>query len=201
MVLALHDIYCHILLPKWKKDLVWIPTHYMITKKTGLLPCHVMNSRWYCWFSTCVQIWWTHKMSLSTQCHWLIFRLVASFKRCSRNTFKLSWMWWENGTCFCERVPKWRRVAYLLKPYNQIHSKKTFNDMTKASKLKGISRESFKSHTNPEIIFRWALALSNVCEDVNIENILAHLVGPIPSLFHEDGTMGKTCKSDLMHLF
>lgn len=56
--------------------------------------------------------------------------------------------------------------------------------------------------TYSSIIFRRALALSNVREDINIENILAHLVGSIPlSLFHEDGTMRKTCKSDFMHLF
>lgn len=47
-----------------------------------------------------------------------------------------------------------------------------------------------------------SLSLSNVREDVNIENILAQPVSPIPlSLFHEDGTMRKTCKSDLLHFF
>lgn len=51
-------------------------------------------------------------------------------------------------------------------------------------------------------IFCRALSLSNVREDVNIKNIFAHPISPIPlSLFYEDSTMRKTCKSDLMHFF
>jgi hypothetical protein len=42
---------------------------------------------------------------------------------------------------------------------------------------------------NPEIVFRRALVLANNRDDVTIDNILSHPVGPIPvSMFHEDGT-------------
>ena len=35
-----------------------------------------------------------------------------------------------------------------------------------------------------------------------IDNILSHPEGPIPvSMFHEDGTMRKSCKSDLVKQF
>lgn len=79
---------------------------------------------------------------------------------------------------------------------------KSFADMAKASKPKDISGKSLKSHFNPKIIFRRALTLLNVREDVNIENTLAHPVVLIPlSLFHENGTMRKIYESDLMHLF
>lgn len=77
---------------------------------------------------------------------------------------------------------------------------KSFDDMTKASKPKSISGKSLQSHFNPNIIFRRALTLLNVREDVNIEN--THPVGLIPlSLFHENGTMRKIYESDLMHSF
>jgi hypothetical protein len=47
-----------------------------------------------------------------------------------------------------------------------------------------------KGHINPEIVFRRALVLANSRDDVTIDNILSHPVGPIPmSMFHEDGTM------------
>jgi hypothetical protein len=39
-------------------------------------------------------------------------------------------------------------------------------------------------------------------DDVTIDNILSHPVGPIPvSMFHEDGTMRTSCKSDLVKQF
>jgi hypothetical protein len=41
--------------------------------------------------------------------------------------------------------------------------------------------------------------LTNSRDDVMIDNILSHPVGPIPvSMFHENGTMRKYCKSDLV---
>lgn len=76
-----------------------------------------------------------------------------------------------------------------------------FNDMIKVLKLKGIFGELFKLYINLEIIFCWVLVFFNVCEDVNIENILVYLVGLIFLLFYEDGIMGKICKLDLMYLF
>ena len=42
--------------------------------------------------------------------------------------------------------------------------------------------------------------MANCRDDVTVEKVLSFPVGPIPtSLFHEDGTMRKTCKSDLAH--
>jgi hypothetical protein len=56
--------------------------------------------------------------------------------------------------------------------------------------------EIITGHINPEIVFRRALVLANSRDDVMIDNILSHPVGPIPvSMFHEDGTMRKSCKS------
>jgi hypothetical protein len=46
---------------------------------------------------------------------------------------------------------------------------------------------------NPEIVFRRALVLANSRDDVTIDNLLSHPVGPIPvSMFHEDGTREST---------
>lgn len=78
---------------------------------------------------------------------------------------------------------------------------KTFEDMTKTSKLKCKTGDFVKAHINPEMIFRRALALANVREDVTVDKILAYPIGSIPSaLFHDDGTMRKCCKSDIIHL-
>ncbi|CAC5359720.1 unnamed protein product [Mytilus coruscus] len=78
---------------------------------------------------------------------------------------------------------------------------KTFDDMTKTSKLKCKSGDFVKAHINPEIIVRRALALAYVRDDVTVDRILAYPIGPIPSdLFHDDGTMRKCCKSDIIHL-
>jgi hypothetical protein len=50
-------------------------------------------------------------------------------------------------------------------------------------------------HINPELVFRRALVLAN-CREV-----LSYPIGPIPTaIFHDDGTMRKTCKADLAHL-
>ena len=55
---------------------------------------------------------------------------------------------------------------------------------------------------NPEIVFRRSLVLANSRNDVMIDNILSHPIGPIPvSMFHEDDTMRKSCKSDLVKQF
>ncbi|CAG2213910.1 unnamed protein product [Mytilus edulis] len=68
----------------------------------------------------------------------------------------------------------------------------TFNDMTKTSKLKCTSGDFVKAHVNSVILFRRALVLSNVREDVTVDRILAYYIGPIPSaLFDDDGTMWK----------
>ena len=47
-------------------------------------------------------------------------------------------------------------------------------------------------------MFRRALILTKGRDDVTIEHVLSHPVGPIPnSLFQDDDTVGKSCKSDL----
>jgi hypothetical protein len=62
--------------------------------------------------------------------------------------------------------------------------------MNAKTSLKCKSGEIITGHINPEIVFRRALVLANSRDDVTIDNILSHHVGPIPvSMFHEDGTM------------
>ena len=90
-------------------------------------------------------------------------------------------------------------VFFWPKPKSKL---KTFEDLTKKTKLKCRSGETLHVHINPELVFRRALVLANCREDVTIDKILSLPIGPIPSaLFHDDGTMMKTCKSDLCHQF
>ena len=78
---------------------------------------------------------------------------------------------------------------------------KTFEDLTKRCNLKCWSGEVIKAHINPEIVFKRALALANVREEVTVEKVLACPIGQIPTaLFHDDGLMRKSCKSDLINL-
>ena len=68
--------------------------------------------------------------------------------------------------------------------------------------LKCKSGEIIAGYINPEIVFRRALVLANSRDDVTIDNIRSHPLGPIPvSMFHEDGSMRKSCKSDLVKQF
>ena len=86
--------------------------------------------------------------------------------------------------------------------YNPIPKSKlkSFEDMTKKSKLKCRSGDTLNVHINPELIFRRALVLANSRDNVTVEKVLSYPVGPIPtSLFHDDGSMRKTCKADLLH--
>jgi hypothetical protein len=79
---------------------------------------------------------------------------------------------------------------------------KTFEDMNAKTSLKCKSGEIITGHINPENGFRRALVLANSRDDVTIDIILSHPAGPIPvSMFHEDGTMRKSCKSDLVKKF
>ena len=74
--------------------------------------------------------------------------------------------------------------------------------MNVKTSLKYKSGEIITGHINPESVFRRAPVLANSRDDVTIDNILSHPVGPIPvSMFHEDGTMRKSCKSDLVQQF
>ncbi|CAC5408182.1 unnamed protein product [Mytilus coruscus] len=78
---------------------------------------------------------------------------------------------------------------------------KSFEDMTKKTKLKCRSGDTVNVHINPELIFRRALALANRREYVTVEKVLSYPIGPIPtSMLHDDGTMRKTCKADLAHI-
>ncbi|CAC5395401.1 unnamed protein product [Mytilus coruscus] len=77
----------------------------------------------------------------------------------------------------------------------------TFDDTTKTSKLKCKSGDFVKAHINPVKIVRRALVLVNVRENETVVRILAYPIGPIPSaLFHDDGTMWKCCKCDIIQL-
>jgi hypothetical protein len=70
---------------------------------------------------------------------------------------------------------------------------KTCEYMNAKTSLKCKSGEIITGHINPEIVFR---------DDVTIDNIFSHPVGPIPvSMFHEDGTTTKSCKSNLVKQF
>ncbi len=60
---------------------------------------------------------------------------------------------------------------------------------------KGITLNTLIS---PEIVFRRALTLSEVRNDVTLETVLSRPVGAVPSaLFHDDGVMRKTKKAEL----
>jgi hypothetical protein len=53
--------------------------------------------------------------------------------------------------------------------------------MTKQSNLKCRTGDVVKAHIHPELVFRRALALANVREEVSVEKVLAYPVGPIPT--------------------
>ena len=52
--------------------------------------------------------------------------------------------------------------------------------MNAKTSLKCKSDEIITGHINPEIVFRRALVLINSRDDVTIDNIPSHPVGPIP---------------------
>jgi hypothetical protein len=64
--------------------------------------------------------------------------------------------------------------------------------LTKRCNLKCRSEDIIKTHINPEIVFRRALAFATVREEVTVEKVLAYPIGQIPTaLFHDDGLMRK----------
>ena len=66
------------------------------------------------------------------------------------------------------------------------------------SKFKTFEHMNAKTSLKCKCVFRRALVLANSRDDVTIDNILSHPVGPISvSMFHEDGTMRKSYESDL----
>ena len=76
----------------------------------------------------------------------------------------------------------------------------TFSDMTKKAKF--LCKQGSKTGgISPEVIFRRALNIDGCRDDIcNLESVLGHPVGPVPSAqFHDDGSMRKTTKSELGH--
>ena len=75
----------------------------------------------------------------------------------------------------------------------------TFSDMTKKAKF--LCKQGSKTGgISPEVIFRRALNIAGCRDDISLESVLSHPVGPVPSaLFHDDGSMRKTTKSELGH--
>jgi hypothetical protein len=77
------------------------------------------------------------------------------------------------------------------------------------SRLNGFFSEFVLRHTGQIHLLLYVLLqsiISTVCssnrDDVTIDNVLSHPVGPIPvSMFHEDCTIRKSCKSDLVKQF
>ncbi len=62
------------------------------------------------------------------------------------------------------------------------------------------NNHGIKIHLNisPEMVFKCAMAISTVREEINMESILSHPVGAVPlSMLHEDGQIHKNQKSDL----
>ena len=75
----------------------------------------------------------------------------------------------------------------------------TFSDMTKKAKF--LCKQGSKTGgISPEVIFRRALNIAGCMDDISLESVLDHPVGPVPSaLFHDDRSMRKTTKSELVH--
>ena len=75
----------------------------------------------------------------------------------------------------------------------------TFSDMTKKAKF--LCKQGSKTGgISPEVIFRGALNIAGCRDDISLESVLGHPVGPVPSaLFHDDGSMRKSTKSELGH--
>ncbi len=56
----------------------------------------------------------------------------------------------------------------------------------------------FILNISPEMVFKRAMAISTVREEINMESILSHPVGAVLlSMLHEDGQIHKNQKSDL----
>ncbi|KAK3097137.1 hypothetical protein FSP39_006702 [Pinctada imbricata] len=82
--------------------------------------------------------------------------------------------------------------------YKPIPKSKLKSFATMSCKARSDTTKGSAGHVNPEILFRRALLLSHVRPDVSLETVLSYPVGPVPiSLFHEDGSIRKTNKSEL----
>ncbi|VDI48470.1 Hypothetical predicted protein [Mytilus galloprovincialis] len=64
----------------------------------------------------------------------------------------------------------------------------------------GSARDTLHIHVDPELVFRRALTLSSSRDDVSLQKIMEHPIGPVPtSIFHDDGSMRKSVKAELLH--
>ena len=76
---------------------------------------------------------------------------------------------------------------------------KTFTDMTKKAKVK-MDAGTLHVNISPESVLRRALTIASTREDVTTKTLLSLPIDPVPtSLFHDDGTMRKCSKADLIH--
>ena len=76
---------------------------------------------------------------------------------------------------------------------------KTFSDVNKKTPV--ITQGQTSDMTiSSELVFRRALTLSKTREEVSMKSVLTQPVTSVPtSLFHEDGSMRKTTKAELLH--
>ncbi|VDI43117.1 Hypothetical predicted protein [Mytilus galloprovincialis] len=77
---------------------------------------------------------------------------------------------------------------------------KTFADMSKKTPFRSRTGDTLHIHVDPELVFRRALTLSSSRDDVSLQKIMEHPIGPVPtSIFHDDGSMRKSVKAELLH--
>ena len=71
--------------------------------------------------------------------------------------------------------------------------------MAKETKIK-VQGQIKHGIISSEVVSRRALTLANCRQDLTLETVLSHPLGPVPaSMFHDDGTMRKCVKADLSH--
>ena len=76
---------------------------------------------------------------------------------------------------------------------------KTFSDVKKKTPVITLGKTSDMTISS-ELVFRRAFTLSNTEEEVSMKCLLTQPVTSVPtSLFHEDGSMRKTTKAELIH--
>jgi hypothetical protein len=72
--------------------------------------------------------------------------------------------------------------------------------MERKTKVQAAQGHMLKVHISPELVFHRALTLSGCRDDINLDRVLSHPVGPVPtSLFYDDGTVRKCTKAGLGH--
>ncbi|VDI34285.1 Hypothetical predicted protein [Mytilus galloprovincialis] len=72
--------------------------------------------------------------------------------------------------------------------------------MSKKTPFRSRTGDTLHIHVDPELVFRRALTLSSSRDDVSLQKIMEHPIGPVPtSIFHDDGSMRKSVKAELLH--